>query len=163
MLKGVHAQLFPKLPKFKATPPSDLYASLGYGVNYGYNSLGVNLELSYNYFGFSGGIGYYIGEGSSFVYQVTLRGYFLPLEKRVRPRLGINYGVSGIFVEGGSKHISHGLNVSAGVRHKFYESFFYEMDFHVFFPATFTYRPESARIKTTLFSFGLGMVIFSRR
>lgn len=157
---SIYSQIFPRLPKFKETPNTLLKASGGYGVNFGYNSPGINMEFSFNYFAFHGGFGIYIGKSTTtLAYQIGLHGYILPIEKPIRPRVGIQYGTGGIFNELGSTYIARALNISLGMYHIFYPPVFYEMEFHVYVPSTFSYKPQEQRIKTTLFSIGIGVIL----
>lgn len=79
--------------------------------------------------------------------------------RRLRIRLGTDYGVHGAYLENEEVHTATGLGFSVGMEHKLGRLFLYDMDIHVPIRGTNSFRPERKELELLAFpSLGIGLI-----
>ena len=134
----------------------------GYGIPFGF--LGANIEYGINHFSFCTGLGYlYLKDASGGIgYNAGIRIYPMVFEKKIRPRLGVYYGINYAYASEDGNINARGVSISIGYEHQVTDKIYYDLDYSFLVNNTNSFRPDNRELEIiALPSIGIGVLLFS--
>lgn len=131
---------------------------VGYGIPYG--TIGINGEFGLPRVTITGGIGYaqYINTKGRLGFGLGFKGYFVKNERKLRPRLGIYYGLNNIYEEDEKETPTYGPSLGIGFEHKLTDNIVYDIEYTFIGNKYNTYRPANSSLESiALPSIGVGI------